>query len=192
MPARLSSRCPVVAALGAIITLMPRATEQVTFEVAPYAGVCVPLGSMLRPSPPSQVFIGQTGVVTLVAQCKTVALGGHVTAWLAPRLGVEGTAGYAPSGVNVGALNDGHVMMGSGRLVVVPLTFLGVLSSFHISGGVGIVNHGGAAYDGVGGATRAAPTVGVGVAVRVGDSRLLRIDVEDAWFRPHPGRSPTA
>jgi hypothetical protein len=175
-----------VAALAAIITLLPGATAQVTFEVAPYAGVYVPLGSMLRPSPPSQEFTNNYGpAVTSVAQRTTHALGGHVTAWLASHLGVEGTVSYAPSGVNIGAVSDGRVMTGSAKLVVVPLTFLGGLFTFHVSGGVGFVDHGGAAYEAVGGATSAAPTVGAGITVKVADSRLLRIDAEDAWFRPH-------
>ena len=141
---------------------------------------------MLRPSPPSQQFTNPYGPpVTSVAQRTTVALGGHVTAWLASRLGVEGAVGYAPSGVNIGGVNDGHVMTRSAKLVAVPLTFLGGLSTFHVSGGVGFIDHGGAAYEAVGGAASAAPTVGAGITVKVGGSWLLRIDAEDAWFRPH-------
>ncbi len=186
MPTHLLSRRPAVAALAAMVALLPGATAQVTFEVAPYAGLYVPLGSMLRPAPPSQVFTNTySGPVTSVTQRTTVALGGHVTAWLAPRLGLDGTLSYAPSGVNFGSLNDGSVMTGSAKLVVVPLTFLGVLSAFHVGGGIGFVDHGGTAYEGVGGATSAAPTVGAGIAVRVGGSRALRIDAEDSWFRPH-------
>jgi hypothetical protein len=186
MPTHLLPHRPAVAALAAMVALHPGATAQVTFEVAPYAGLYLPLGSMLRPAPPSQVFTnGYSGPVTSVTQRTTVALGGHVTAWLAPRLGLEGTLSYASSGVNIGSLKDGSVMTGSAKLVVVPLTFLGVLSAFHVGGGIGFVDHGGTAYEGVGGATRAAPTVGAGIAVKVGGSTALRIDAEDSWFRPH-------
>jgi hypothetical protein len=174
-----------VVALAAIFTLLPGAPAQVPFEVAPYVGYYLPSGSMLLPAPPSQMFTNPYGpAVTSVVQGRTVAFGGHVTAWLAPRLGLEATLSYAPSGVNLYAVKDGYVATGGAKLVVVPLTFLGVLS-FHVSGGVGFVDHNGSAYADVGGTTRAVPTVGAGIAVRAGGSRVLRIDVQHFSFRPH-------
>lgn len=180
----LSFGRPVVAALATIITLLPEATAQVTFEVAPYVGLYLPLGSMLRPSPPSQYFFDFGFPKTSVRQQSQVALGGRVTTWLARRLGLEGTWSYARSGVNFGANNEGYVMAESARLMLVPLTFLGV-RSFHVGGGVGIVDHGGTAYEGVLGGTSVAPTVSAGIAVEMGPSQLLQIDAQDAWFRPH-------
>lgn len=180
-------RRPAVAALAAMVTLLPGVAAQVTFAVAPYAGVYLPLGSMLRPSPPSQVFTNNYGPdVTSVAQRTTFALGGHVTAWLTTRLGVEGTVSWAPSGVNFGGENDGYVMTESAKLVLVPLTFIRGLATLHVGGGIGFAEHGGTAYMAVGGATSAVPTVGAGIGVKVGASgSLLRIDAEDSWFRPH-------
>ena len=191
MPTHLSLCRPVVAALAATLTLLPGAVAQVVFDVAPYAGYYLPRGAMLRPAPPSQGIsdpYAYNGFVPSVAQRNAFALGGHATAWLAPRLGLEGTLSYAPSGViwwcRVSGCDGGHVITGSAKVVVSPIV-VNALHAFHIGVGVGFDNHGGEAYHGVGGGTRVAPTVGAGIAVKVGASRLLRIDAEEYWFRPH-------
>lgn len=177
-----------MASLAAIVTVSPGAMAQVTFEVAPYAGLYLPLGSMLLPRPPAQAIYGHSGPVNSIAQVKTVALGAHVTAWLAPRLGIEGTFSYAPSGITYTCRNnnctDGHVMTGSMK-VLVPLTVVPSLPPLRVGGGIAVVNHGGPAYDYVAGTTSVAGTVSIGTTVKAGGSGYLRIDAQDFLFRPH-------
>lgn len=189
MRTRFSPSCLVVAALAAIVTLPLAVVAQVSYEVAPYVGLYLPLGAMLQAWPPSPGFSGSGQTVT---QRTSLALGGHVTAWLSHRVGLEGTLSYAPSGVNMtcgdpnGCARDGRVLVGSVR-VVMPLTFVGILRAVHVGGGIGVVDHGGPAYKSVSGTTSAAPTVGAGVALRVAGSTLLRVDAEDSWFRSQLG-----
>jgi hypothetical protein len=160
----------------------------VSYEVAPYVGLYLPLGAVLQPLPPSPGFSGSGQTVT---QRTSLALGGRVTAWLSHRVGLEGTLSYAPSGVNMtcygnGCARDGQVLVGSVK-VVMPLTFVGILRAVHVGAGVGVVDHGGPAYVHVVGTTIAAPTVGAGVALTVAGSTLLRVDAEDSWFRRQLG-----
>ena len=189
MPIRSSPRRPVLAALAAIVTIPLAVAAQVRYEVAPYIGLYLPLGSMLQAIPPSPGFAGSGSTVT---QRTSLAWGGHVTAWLSHRVGLEGTLSYAPSGVNMtcgdpnGCARDGRVLVGSVK-VVMPLAFATILRAVHVSGGIGVVDHGGPAYKSVARTTSAAPTVGAGVALRVAGSTLLRVDAEDSWFRPQLG-----
>lgn len=189
MRTRFSPSCLVVTALGAIVTLPLAVPAQVSYEVAPYVGLYLPLGAMLQPVPPSPGFSGSGQTVT---QRTTLALGGHVTAWLSHRVGLEGSWMYAPSGVDMtcgdpnGCPRGGRVLGGSVK-VVVPLTFVSILRAVHVGGGIGVVDHGGPAYNDVAGTTSAAPTVGAGVALKVAGPMLLRVDAEDSWFRPQLG-----
>jgi hypothetical protein len=194
MTTALPSPRPLLTTLGAMLSLVPAARAQVPFDISPYAGLYAPLGSMFVPgncggSPclyangGSPVPSGQT-----VALQKTIALGGHLTAWpTGRRWGIEATFAYAPSGVTMACrvpdCNAGHAVTASAR-VVVPVIGVTSARSFYLGAGVGLVALGGAAYKGVAGTTSISPTVGAGVELKVASARSVRIEAEDYFFRP--------
>jgi opacity protein-like surface antigen len=189
---------PPIRSLFAVIVLLlgawATARAQVSFDISPYASLYAPLGSMFVPgncggSPcgyangGSPVPLGQT-----VALQKTIALGGHLTAWPTGRSwGIEATVAYAPSGVTMACrvpdCNAGHAVTASAR-VVVPVIGVTSARSFYLGAGVGLVALGGTAYKGVAGTTSISPTVGAGVELKVASARSVRIEAEDYFFRP--------
>ncbi len=187
----LRSGQPLLITLGAMLSLLPATRAQVPFDISPFAGLYAPLGSMFVcggypcgysnggvPVPPAQT----------IALQKTIALGGHLTAWpTGRRWGIEATFAYASSGVTmacrVSDCNAGNAVTASARLVV---PVIGVTSSpsFYLGAGVGLVALGGTAYAGVAGTTSINPTVGAGVELKVASARAVRIEAEYYMFRP--------
>ncbi len=195
MTTPLRSRQLLLITLGAMLSLLPATRAQVPFDISPFAGLYAPLGSMFvcgggytcgYPNGGVAVPLGQP-----VALQKTIALGSHLTVWPTGRWGIEATFAYAPSGVTmacrVPACNAGHAVTASAR-VVVPV--IGVTSprSFYLGAGVGLVDLGGTAYEGVAGTTSISPTVGAGVELKLASARSVRIEAEVYFFRP-PFRS---
>ena len=191
MTTPLRSGQPLLITLGAMLSLLPATRAQVPFDISPFAGLYAPLGSMFVcgrypcgysnggvPVPPAQT----------IALQKTIALGGHLTAWpTGRRWGIEATFAYAPSGVTmacrVSDCNAGNAVTASARLVV---PVIGVTSSpsFYLGAGVGLVALGGTAYAGVAGTTSINPTVGAGVELKLASARAVRIEAEYYMFRP--------
>jgi hypothetical protein len=194
MTTPLPSPRPLLTTLGAMLSLVPAARAQVSFDISPFASLYAPLGSMFVPgncggSPcgyangGSPVPLGQT-----VALQKTIALGGHLTAWpTGRRWGIEATFAYAPSGVTMACrvpdCNAGHAVTASAR-VVVPVIGVTPARSFYLGAGIGLVALGGTAYEGVAGTTSISPTVGAGVELKLAAERSVRIEAEDYLFRP--------
>jgi hypothetical protein len=189
---------PPIRSLFAVIVLLlgasATARAQVSFDISPFASLYAPLGSMFVPgncggSPcgyangGSAVPLGQT-----IALLKTIALGGHLTAWpTGRRWGIEATFAYAPSGVTMACrvpdCNAGHAVTASAR-VVVPVIGVTPARSFYLGAGIGLVALGGTAYEGVAGTTSISPTVGAGVELKLASARAVRIEAEDYLFRP--------
>lgn len=184
------SRQPLLTVLGALLSLLPAARAQVSFDIAPYVGFSVPLRSMFVEKPPVSQPFDQYGTGATVALQKTIAVGTHLTVWPARRFGLEATFGYAPSGVTMGCrslaggCNQGHVVTASAK-VVVPLSAAGSLRSFYVGAGVGLVDLGGPAYEGLAVATSGAGTVAAGWERKSASAWSVRIEAEDYVFLPH-------
>ena len=132
-----------------------------------------------------------TGDRVTVKQKTTVILGARLSAWVADRVAVEGSFGYAPSSVeatytvpsNATQSSDtaGHVIQVSAR-VLVGLGPNAGSTSWHLILGGGLVAHGGHGYDGLSGLTDLGGIAGVGARFKVGPSLAIRVDVEDNLF----------
>lgn len=185
MTAPLISRQPLLITLGAMLSLLPATSAQVLFDVSPYAGFYLPLGSMFVWTGP-QPYGDQWGNGSTVALQKASAFGSHLTVWPVERFGIEATIGYAPSGVTwrcrVGGCGDGHAVTASAKAVAL----IGGPSrrSFYLGGGVGGVALGGYAYEGVAGTTSVAGTMGAGVELMAASAAPVRIEAEVYLFRP--------
>lgn len=189
----LLSRPPLLITLGAMLSLLPAARAQVSFDISPYAGLFVPLRSMFVCGGSScgyatgGVFPPAGGLPTVALQ-KTIALGSHLTVWpTGRRWGIEATFAYAPSGVTmvcrVADCNAGHAVTASARIVM-PVIGGTSSRSFYLGAGVGLVALGGTAYNGVAGTTTISPTVGAGVELKLASARSVRIEAEVYLFRP--------
>lgn len=173
--------------LSALLSLLPNARAQVPLDISPYAGSFVPIRSMFVQNNPLVPWDGY-GTGTTVALQKTIAVGGRLTVWPERRFGIEATFGYAPSGFTglgcrVPACNEGHVVTASAK-VVVPLIGVTSRRSFYLGGGVGLVDLGGRAYNGVAVTTSVAGIVGAGVELKVASGGAVRIEADDYLFRP--------
>lgn len=150
-----------------------RLAAQAKLEFTPFAGLYIPTANV----------IDQSGVT--LKQKTTVAFGGRVAVWVSERIGVEGSFGFAPSGVKAetplgSADTSASIVMASGR-VLIGLPSSGN-TSYHLIVGGGIVSHGGAGYEGATGKTDIGGVVGAGARIKVGPSLRLRLDLEDNLF----------
>lgn len=132
-----------------------------------------------------------TGDRVTVKQKTTVIFGARLNAWVADRVAVEGSFGYAPSKVE-GTYTDpsnttqstdtsGHVILVSARVLVGFGPTAGS-TSWHLILGGGMVAHGGPGYEGTSGLTDFGGIAGVGARFKVGPSLAIRVDVEDNLF----------
>jgi hypothetical protein len=185
----ITARSPtssLIPLLGALTSLSSRLVAQVRVDLVPYAGLYVAMAS-LTPAP-------------VAKQATSLSLGSRLTMWLPAHLGLEFTVHYAPS--NVTATGEqpphcacvsfpgpsaAHVMAGSAKAVV-RLGQPDASVAFHVGGGVGVVEHGGAAYTSdiylqSSGASFFSGIVAAGAAFKLGSSLALRVDAEDYVFK---------
>ena len=120
-----------------------------------------------------------------VKQETAPVVGGRVTDWLSERVAVEGSFGYAPSGVRVPG-RSAYIMTG-GVSLLVSVKPHAAAASVYFTGGVGAVAHRGVWYSYLLGTTGWGPVVGVGGRLRAGRSLVIRAGLEDHLynFSPH-------
>jgi hypothetical protein len=183
VPANLKRRVIVVALGTAAVSLAitPRSFAQVRFEFTPFVGLYLPTSNVI------DQFSTACSCQLSVKQKTNFAVGGRVAAWVSDRLAVEGSFGYSGSGVTAKAAGFGsadtsaNIVTGSARLLV-GLGPPALNTSFYLSGGLGLVAHGGDAYTGTSGTTRVGAVAGVGARFKVAPSLAVRAELEDYLF----------
>jgi hypothetical protein len=171
-------------AFGIAVVMTPCAGQ---FEVTGYAGGYAPTAYVMS----GAGFICTAGEVSgsncgsPVKQETAPVMGGRVTDWLSTRVAVEGSFGYAPSGVPVQG-RSAYIMTG-GVSLLVSVKPRASGASVYFTGGVGAVAHGGDWYVAMLGTTGWGPVVGVGARLRAGPSLAIRAGLEDYLynFSPH-------
>ncbi len=168
----------VTAAL-ALLGATPALAQLPGIEVEPYLGVFVPVLDLVDDT--------QLGFDVSASQKEALAFGGRITVWLPGPLGVEGNFVYALSDVEEtvdGAAEDvdANAWAVDGRLILkfgVPLAPI----SFHVNGGVALIDHGGDAYEGVtDGDSSIGGVVGAGLRVKLPGLLGIRLDAQSYLY----------
>jgi hypothetical protein len=101
----------------------------------------------------------------------SVTFGGRLGIWFGKRIGIEATGNYAPSNLKFSTsgvpVQSANIFTGSGRLLVFLIPDSSPLS-LRLTGGVGLVNRSGTAYQAVTDKTDIAGTGGVALGFRLG------------------------
>ncbi len=144
------------------------ASAQVRFEAGPVVGVYAPLGSF-RPPP-----FFSTGLPGSPSDLAGPTVGAAARLWAGRHLGVQLEVAAAYSHVGGGATPAGvlpgtsaRVCIGTAQLLVNLLGSTGPRRVW-LSGGSGLVNHGGEAYGPYQGRTHLAGVLGVGASLPIG------------------------
>jgi len=192
IPANLRRQLIVLAleAAAAFLGVIPRAPAQgigstavprVRFEITPFVGVYLPTASII------DQFTLACGCEVSLKQKTNVAVGGRVADWLNDRVAIEASVEYSGSGVratyggSVSADTSANIVAGSAQLLIgLPPRLLS--ASFYVSGGVGLVAHGGGGYAGTNGTTRFGGVLGAGTRFNIGRSLAVRAEAEDYVF----------
>ncbi|HVH68677.1 MAG TPA: hypothetical protein VM716_12490 [Gemmatimonadales bacterium] len=150
------------------------------------------LTGQLSISPTIGVYIPTTELVKAASgqeyeQEVSITLGGRVGLSLGQRLGLEGTAVYAPSSLKFSATGtssttDANILTGSGRAFV-ELVPRSSPISLQLNGGVGVVHRSGAAYQGDPQATDVGGVVGATLRFRLGRLLHLELHAEDFIYK---------
>lgn len=168
-----------VAAAFAFLGATPGLAQLPGVEFEPYLGVFVPVLDLVDDEID---VVGGTSAVT-ASQKSALAFGGRLTVWLPGPLGVEGNFVYALSDVEQtfdGAAEDvdANAWALDGRLILqfgVPLAPI----SFHVNGGVALIDHGGDAYESVtDGDSSIGGVVGAGLRVKLPGLLGIRLDAQ--------------
>lgn len=159
-------------------------------EVTPFVGLYAPTASVIKET--------ASGITVGAKHGTAFLFGGRFTYWTSPTVGLEGSLGYTSSGVDFTVDTSGvtlgtvslsaHVLLGSAR-VLFNVGPKGGNTDFHLLAGVGVISHGGDAYDqlgqgsgGVSGKTDIGGVVGGSVRFRASEKLKVRIDVEDNLY----------
>jgi len=171
-------------AFGLAVGVTPCAGQ---FEVTAYGGGYAPTADVMSGAGFACIVpeIVQWPCGSPVKQQTAPVVGGRVTDWLSTRVAVEGSIGYAPSGVRVPGRSS-HIMTG-GLWLLVSVKPRASGASVYFTGGVGAVAHGGDWYATMLGTTGWGPVVGVGARFRGGPTLAIRAGLEDYLytFSPH-------
>ncbi len=149
------------------------------------------VGQSIKLVPNLGVYIPTTELVRAVngedfEQRISMTLGGQLDLWFGDRLGVQGTGSYAPSNLTVSAsgtsvVEDANIFTGSGRLLVFLIPDSSPISLL-VTGGVAVINRGGAAYDQVADKTDIGGAVGASVGFRLGPMVNLRVTADSFLY----------
>ena len=188
--------CPVIFLLFSVVCEFPGTVEaQSQVEVEPYLGLYQPT-NILASGDGVPADAGDT-----VKHKGSVALGMRVTiSRPGRRLGFEGTIGYAPSALwsslqvccppsGVPRTYSAHVITLSAKALLrvsPPDARVGL----HVGGGVGLVGHGGDAYDNARSyhaATFLGGIANVGASIPLAQRMRVRFDAEDFAYFAHLG-----
>lgn len=160
-----------------------------SLEITPYLGLYMPTTAVVSQFEP-------TCSCDVSLKHKSAFLfGARVLYWMGDKFGLEGTVGYSGSGVTAEASGLGtadttaRIVVGSARL----LARLGrpdASTGFLAGVGVGLVAHGGDAYDGATGTTDFGGSVMVGVRSRITSQLTVRLEFEDYLYSASFGPSP--
>lgn len=189
-------RCPMtvrtpmlrlVVTLSSVVCVAARSmVAQVQVDVAPYAGLFIPIGNVLDQT--ETHWSAPTWSVSL-QQKTSVVLGTRATLWLPGRLGIEETFAYSPSGTKWTTVpgrfenSSAHVITASAR-VLVRFGQPDAARSVHVGGGAALVSLGGDGYMGLRGTNRLAESVSAGATLKLGPSPVvLRLEAEDYLVR---------
>src|SRR5256886_6379359 len=154
------SRPSIVPVVVALWCLAPgRTTAQLS--ISPTIGVYVPTTELVKAASGQQY-----------KQEISITVGGRVGLNLGPRLGLEGTAVYAPSSLKFStsgssSTTDANILTGSGRAYVELIPRTSPIS-LQLNGGVGVVHRSGTAYQGDPQATDVGGVVGATLRLRLG------------------------
>ncbi len=183
VPTNLKRRV-IVLVLGTTagsLAITPRSSAQVRFEFTPFGGLYLPTSKVI------DQFSTACNCQVSGKQKTNFSLGGRIAAWVSDRLAVEGSFGYSGSGVSITAAGFGsadtsaNILTGSARLLI-GLGPRALNTLFYLSGGLGLVAHGGAAYTGASGTTRVGAIAGVGARLKVAPSLAVRAELEDYLY----------
>ena len=165
----------VAAAAGlAVAAAPPRAAAQLS--LAPTIGVYVPTTELVKAASGEEY-----------KQEISITVGGRVGLNFGQRLGLEGTAVYAPSSLKFSATGsssttDANILTGSGR-VFIELIPRSSPISLQLNGGVGWVHRSGAAYQGDPQATDMGGVVGATLRFRLGRLLHLQLHADDFIYK---------
>jgi hypothetical protein len=186
--------CPLLEAF----TSTPMRIAKAVFASVPaflslYAGPVMAQGISLSPTIgvyiPTQQLITAATAGTVPKQEISVTLGGRLGIWFGSRIGVEGSADYAPSRLKFGAAGPvpvgqaANILSGSGKLTIYLLPEKGPVS-FRITGGVGMIKRSGAAYATLVDKTDIGGTGGAALGLRLGPILSVVIGAEDYVYKP--------
>ena len=173
-------------AFGVAVATTPCAGQ---FEVTAYAGGYAPSADAMNGADFTCADVGAVNGSGLSCGSPTKhasapVVGGRVTGWLSTRVAVEGSVGYAASGV---LRLPAHVVTG-GVSMLVSVKPRSATASGYFTGGVGAAAHGGDAYPPyLLHTTGWGFVVGLGARLRAGPSLAIRAALEDYLynFSPH-------
>lgn len=156
------------------------------WEFTPFLGVYVPTSDQLEVRD-----VLQSGDRLTAKQQTAVVFGARVGVSISSRVVLEGSFGYTPSSFkatyhdpsNLTTSGDtaAHVTLASARALVA-LGPAGRSTSWHLTLGAGLMSHGGAGYEGVGGLNDFGGIIGIGAKFKVGKSLAVRLDLEDNLY----------
>jgi len=178
------SRRPVAAAmvLALLAGLSVPAVAQSRFEFTPYVGLYVP----------TRALVTDTSAAAIIETTSGPVVGARVTYWVAPRVGLEGSFGLAPSKMHLFAGSTeiefrSTTYMADAR-VLVQVNNPGSTTGLHLTGGVALTRASNSFFtlaDDLG-QLKYEPSIGfvlgAGVSRRIGSEVRLRIDLEDRIY----------
>lgn len=172
-----------VAAAFALLGATPALAQLPGVEVEPYLGVYVPPLDLADDRVDIDGFPSDVGW----SQKEALAFGGRITVWLPGPLGIEGNFVYALSDVEQSIADsardfDANAWALDGRLILkfgVPLAPI----SFHVNGGIALIDHGGDGYDVVtDGDSSVGGVVGAGLRVKLPGLLGVRLDAQSYLY----------
>jgi opacity protein-like surface antigen len=171
------TRCRTLALASALALIpAPLAAQEQSLGVSGFGGLFLPVADLA-----SEALAGETFQLGLSAGW---AIGGRASLWLSSRFALEVEAAYAASDLEI--VNTPVDTSFSARLVLGSVNVLYSLYdppfqpiSVHASAGLGLVSHGGNAFDLFESTTDVAVALGVGVRYGIARGWYIRADVRD-------------
>ncbi len=168
-----------VGAALALLGATPALAQLPGIEVEPYLGVYYPVLDLVDDT--------QAGFDVVASHKEALAFGGRITVWLPGPLGVEGNFVYALSDVEqtvdgAGGDIDANAFALDARVIFkfgVPLAPV----SFHVNGGIALIDRGGDAYEDVtDGDSSIGGVVGTGLRVKLPGLLGIRLDAQSYLY----------
>jgi hypothetical protein len=169
------SRPSVAAIVVALWCFAPRSMAA-QLSISPTIGVYVPTTELVKAASGQEY-----------KQEISITVGGRVGLNFGQRLGLEGTAVYAPSSLKFSATGsssttDANILTGSGRVFIEVIPRSSPIS-LQLNGGVGWVHRSGAAYQGDPQATDMGGVVGATLRFRLGRLLQLQLHADDFIYK---------